>query len=46
MLKESCEERLGSWNQSLSDTNEQSRQNGHGCEREAGQDEENAYRSC
>ena len=46
MLKESSEERLGSWNQSLSGTDEQSRQNGHGCERKAGQDEENTYRSC
>lgn len=46
MLKESSEERLGCWNQSLSGTNEQSRQNGHECEREAGQDEEKAHRSC
>lgn len=44
MLKENSEERLGSWNQSLSGTNEQSRQKGYGCEREAGQDEGSAYR--
>lgn len=46
MLKESSEERLGSWNQSLSGTNEQSRQNGHECEREPGQDhvEEDGHR--